>query len=182
MGLILLAAMIGVPILEIAVFIEAGRLIGLWPTVGAVIVTAIVGTTLLRIQGLATLFRAQRNLEEGRLPIVEVFDGLCLLLAGALLLTPGFVTDSVGLLLFVPPLRAALRAWATHFLVRSGRVQTWSSGVGPPPPSPGGDGGTVIDGEYEDVSERDEKRDDNGSGPNDGDGGGRPVPPSRRVR
>jgi len=77
MGFILLAAMIGVPILEIAVFIEAGELIGLWPTIGAVIVTAIVGTTLLRIQGLATLFRAQRNLEEGRLPVVEVFDGLC---------------------------------------------------------------------------------------------------------
>jgi len=178
MGFILLAAMIGVPILEIAVFIQAGELIGLWPTIGAVIVTAIVGTTLLRIQGLATLFRAQRNLEEGRLPIVEVFDGLCLLLAGALLLTPGFVTDGVGLLLFAPPFRSVLRAWASRFLVHSGRVQTWSTGPASPPPPTDGDRGTVIDGEYEDVSERD----NNGPGSNDGNDNGGSVPPTRRVR
>lgn len=177
MGLILLAVMIGVPILEIAVFIEAGERFGLWPTVGAVVVTAVIGTTLLRIQGLATLFRAQRNLDEGRLPMAEVFDGLCLLLAGALLLTPGFVTDSVGLMLFVPPLRAVMRAWATRFLVHSGRVQMWDPG-GPAPGAPRGDRGTVIDGEYEDVSEPGDRKP-----PRDTeDGHDGPVPPDRRVR
>jgi UPF0716 protein FxsA len=103
--ILILAAFIGVPILEIAVFIQAGDLFGLWPTLGVVILTAIVGATLLRAQGLATLERARYSLDRGEIPVEEVFTGLCLLVAGALLLTPGFVTDSLGLLLFVPPVR-----------------------------------------------------------------------------
>ncbi len=99
MVLILLVAMIGVPILEIIVFIEAGGYLGLWPTVGAVILTAIIGSALLRHQGLSTLARAQENLAAGRLPMTEVFDGLCIVIGGALLLTPGFITDTIGFLL-----------------------------------------------------------------------------------
>jgi UPF0716 protein FxsA len=155
MGLILLLAMIGVPILEIAVFIEAGERIGLWPTLGAVIVTAVVGTALLRLQGLSTIARARESLEAGQLPIAEVFDGLCLLIGGALLLTPGFVTDAVGFLLLIPPVRLVLRRWGRNYLMEGGRVRTWSN-VSPPGTEPAsGRPSTVIDGEFEEVIDED---------------------------
>jgi len=109
MGFVLLLMFIGVPIAEIAVFIQAGDAFGLWPTVGAVVGTAVLGSILLRSQGLSLLFKARENMEQGVFPVKEAFDGICLVVAGALLLTPGFITDTVGFLLFVPPLRAGLR-------------------------------------------------------------------------
>jgi UPF0716 protein FxsA len=158
MVLILILAMIGVPILEIVVFIEAGGYLGLWPTVGAVILTAIVGSALLRHQGLSTLARAQENLAAGRLPMTEVFDGLCILVGGALLLTPGFITDGFGFLLLVPPFRAGFLRVAGRYLANKAEVNVWTDmpppapdddHVPPPPPPPGG--GPVIDGEFEEV-------------------------------
>ncbi len=156
MGVILLL-MIGVPILEIAVFIEAGGLIGIWPTLGVVVLTAIAGTALLRHQGLSTLGRFRANLDAGRLPVAEVFDGLCLLVAGALLLTPGFVTDAVGLLLFAPPFRAALLQALTRRLIATGKVETWTQGTGggAAESSNHGRGGPVIEGEYHEVPPED---------------------------
>ena len=107
-GLILLAALIGVPLLEIALFIEVGGWIGLWPTLALIVLTAVIGAGMLRQQGLSVLMRAQRQLAEGALPVLAVFEGLCLVLAGALLLTPGFFTDAVGGVLLVPAVRRAL--------------------------------------------------------------------------
>ncbi|MEL0111000.1 MAG: FxsA family protein, partial [Rickettsiales bacterium] len=92
MPVIILFVFIAVPIAEIAVFIEAGEQFGLWPTLGLVILTAVIGTALLRHQGLQTIQRVQLSLERGEMPVGEVFTGLCLLVAGALLLTPGFLT------------------------------------------------------------------------------------------
>ena len=140
--------MIGVPIIEIAVFIEVGGRLGLWPTLATIILTAMAGTALLRQQGLATLQRVRESLEANRFPMAEVFDGLCLLVAGALLLTPGFVTDAAGLLLFVPALRVALRQAFGRYLVASGRLDAWTEKPGPFASS---GGGTVIDGEYHEV-------------------------------
>ena len=145
MGVVLLLAMIGVPILEIAVFIEVGGRIGLWSTIAIVIFTAVIGTALLRYQGLATLFRASEALQTGQFPMTEVFDGLCLVIAGALLLTPGFFTDGVGFLLFVPPVRAAIRRVLGRYLVESGRVHMATN----PGPSAGP---TVIEGEFHEVT------------------------------
>lgn len=124
----LLFAFLVVPVLEIAVFIQVGGLIGLWPTVALVLFTAVAGTTLLRVQGLAVLQRARASLERNELPMQEVFDGLCLVLAGALLLTPGFVTDTLGLLLFLPPVRAALRRWMFSYLRRRGEMKVFVGG------------------------------------------------------
>ena len=149
-GLILLAFIL-VPIAEIAVFIEAGKIIGLGWTLALVVATAVAGTWLLRRQGLQALAQTQARLNRGELPVGEMFTGLCLLVAGALLLTPGFLTDSVGLLLFVPPLREALGGFVLRRLVRSPRARVWvdgqevdlghgSAGRGP--------GGPVIDGEF----------------------------------
>lgn len=147
---LLLIIFIGVPIAEIALFIQAGELIGLWPTLGAVIATAIVGTALLRAQGLATLARARRQVEEGRVPVSEVFTGVCLLVAGALLLTPGFLTDTIGFLLLVPPLRQLIGAFLARSLLRGPNRRVWVNGeeVAQPPPGSGQPQGPVVDADY----------------------------------
>lgn len=123
MPVILLLLFIGVPILEIAVFIQAGQLIGLWPTLATVVVTAIIGTALLRAQGLATLARARQSLDQGKIPVEDIFTGLCLLVAGLLLLTPGFITDAVGFLLFLPPFRRAAGRFLMSILARHGTTR-----------------------------------------------------------
>lgn len=165
MGLFFLFLMIAVPIAEIAVFIEVGGFLGLWPTLVTVILTAMVGTALLRHQGLAILFKAQESLARGRFPIDQVFDGLCLLFAGALLLTPGFITDAAGLLLFVPAARAWVRRLAGRYLTATGRVEMYGEAPGR---GGGRNGATVIEGDYHEVSPED-------SPPEDESGG---VPPS----
>lgn len=184
MALILLALFIGLPLLEVAVFIQVGGAIGVWPTIAATVATALAGSLLLRAQGLATLMRARAQMDQGQLPAREMFEGVCLVLAGALLLVPGFVTDVIGLLLFVPPLRELLRlVIARHIAAKAahGEARVFVDGVemgrgGPQGPAqgPGRDQsrnpdskwgrkpgrGTVIDGDYEDVSRDDDDDDD----------------------
>ncbi len=147
MGAILFIILVGVPIGEIAILIKVGKIIGFWETIGAVILTALIGTHLLRRQGLTILKKAQASLDENRFPVDEVFDGLCLLLAGALLLTPGFITDAIGLALFVAPFRAILRLGLVHILTARGHFHVHGQGPG---------GGPIIDGEFEDVTENKE--------------------------
>ena len=100
-----------------------GERIGLWPTIAIVILTAIMGTAMLRQQGLSVLFRIQENLAANRIPVQELFDGVCLVIAGALLLTPGFVTDSIGFLLFIAPLRRRMAAEIGKRFVASANVR-----------------------------------------------------------
>lgn len=156
----LLLALLIVPILEIAVFIQVGGAIGLWPTIALVLLTAFAGTALLRAQGFAVMRRARESLARNELPVREVFDGLCLIVAGVLLLTPGFVTDTLGLLLFLPPLRERLRGFLVHRLSRGDRLRVFVDGAevqprarrGGPGSPPGGPG--VIDGEFSEVDDR----------------------------
>ena len=162
MALIILAVFIGLPLLEVAVFIQVGGVIGVWPTIGATIATALAGSLLLRAQGLAALMRARVQMDRGELPAREMFEGVCLVLAGALLLVPGFVTDIIGLLLFVPPLREQLRLMiARHIAAKAarGEARVFVDGVEVrpnDPKNPRRPRGPVIDGDYEDVSEDDD--------------------------
>lgn len=157
MGFLVLLLFIGVPVIEIATFIQVGGLIGLWPTLGVVILTAFIGTALLRQQGLSTLMRAQTALNEGRMPAEELFDGACLLLAGAFLLTPGFVTDSVGFLLFFPPFRNLLRLKAKGFIknnaslhgAQANQQQSYQNQNRPPNEA---HDSSIIDADFEDVT------------------------------
>lgn len=154
MPFLILAIFVGVPIVEIAVFIKVGGLLGLWPTLAIVILTAIIGTTLLRLQGLSTLQRAQAALARNELPLREVFDGLCLLLAGALLLTPGFVTDAAGILLFIPPVRDGIRHLVGRYILSRHDVhveQHWQRRE-----YRGPNDGDIIDGDYETVDDSDD--------------------------
>lgn len=153
------------PIVEMYLLIEVGGYIGAWPTIGLVMITAVIGVALLRVQGLATLTRGVGRLNRGELPAREMVEGLLLAVAGALLLTPGFVTDGIGFLLLTPPTRMLI---ATRIL---GRVQIvtpegpFGPGMGPdinPGRSgqPGSDS-TVIEGEFEPLrdAERSQSRD-----------------------
>lgn len=165
MALILLALFIGLPLLEVAVFIQVGGAIGMWPTIAATVATALAGSLLLRAQGLATLMRARAQMDQGQLPAREMFEGVCLVLAGALLLVPGFVTDVIGLLLFVPPLRELLRLMiARHIAAKAarGEARVFVDGVEVRPDGPrrGQGRGTVIDGDYADVSRPDDDDED----------------------
>ncbi|MFQ5955043.1 MAG: FxsA family protein [Kiloniellales bacterium] len=129
--MILLFVFIVVPLAEIGTFIVIGERIGLWPTLAGVVLTAAAGAALLRAQGFAILRRAGQSLQRNELPVSEVFHGACLLCAGALLLTPGFLTDAVGLALFVPIVRDYL-GWAFFtWLLRSRTGRRAGRGRGP---------------------------------------------------
>ncbi len=105
---LLLLLFIIVPVLEIYLLITVGSVIGGLTTILLVIFTAILGTYLLRIQGLATLQKAQTSLSQGQAPAGALLEGLLLLVSGILLLTPGFVTDAVGFTCLIPPIRQRL--------------------------------------------------------------------------
>jgi UPF0716 protein FxsA len=157
----LLVAFLAVPLIEIALFIQIGGLIGLWPTLIVVILTAILGTYLVRSQGLRALERLRASFSELRDPSEPLADGAMILVAGALLLTPGFFTDAVGFALLTPPVRMAV------FRYLRARVKVARFEMGPRPgpghePRPGPrrpqtTGGTIIEGEYEEVEPRPSK-------------------------
>ncbi|MEM7024011.1 MAG: FxsA family protein [Pseudomonadota bacterium] len=161
-GLLLLAAFILVPLAEIAVLIEVGGWLGLWPTLGLIVLTAVIGAWMLRRQGLAVLRRAQQQMQQGSPPVAEVFEGFCLVIAGALLLTPGFLTDSAGGLLLLPPVRKLLyhrvrRRLEEQILSgaasQGGRQRTGQGPTSPPPrpePKP-----PVTDVAFEEVDPKD---------------------------
>jgi UPF0716 protein FxsA len=104
----LLILFIAVPIIEIGLFIQVGGWLGFWPTIGIVILTALLGTTLLRSQGLAALGNLQNSVGAGQNPMNHIAHGALILVAGVVLLTPGFFTDAVGLSLLIPPVRELL--------------------------------------------------------------------------
>lgn len=108
----LFAAFLAVPLIEIALFIQIGGIIGLWPTLAIVVITAILGTWLVRAQGRQALADLQTSFSRLEDPGTPLAHGAMILVAGALLLTPGFFTDAVGFALLAPPVRVAVMNWA----------------------------------------------------------------------
>ena len=100
-----------IPIIEIYLLIEIGSMFGGLTAVTLVILTGFLGAFLARMQGLQTLYRIQESLSEGRMPSGELLDALLIGIAGLLLLTPGFLTDSVGFLLLIPATRNSIKNW-----------------------------------------------------------------------
>jgi len=105
---LLLLLFIAVPLAEIWLLLQVGGTIGALPTIGLVVLTAAVGAVLVRAQGFSTILEVRRSLDAGEVPAVAIVEGIFLLVAGALLLTPGFVTDAIGFACLVPPLRRAV--------------------------------------------------------------------------
>jgi UPF0716 protein FxsA len=155
-----------VPLVEIYVLIQVGGVIGALWTVVLVVFTAVLGAGLLRLQGLTTFLRFRNRLDVGELPAEELVEGILLLLAGALLLTPGFVTDTAGFALLIPPLRRRL---ALAMLARMELRIAAGASPGPGPHAgPARHGrarhrSRVIEGEWQ--------REDEDSGPESGPGG-----------
>jgi UPF0716 protein FxsA len=109
-----------IPLIELYFIIVVGESIGALWTVVLVVLTAIIGVNLLRIQGMSTLTRAQRNMAQGQIPAMEMMEGVALAVAGVLLITPGFITDTLGFLCLIPASRQAI----IRFIMRRASVQT----------------------------------------------------------
>jgi UPF0716 protein FxsA len=168
MRFILFILFVAMPFIEIALLIKLGEFLGFWPTIGIVVVTAIVGANVLRAQGLATMQRVTQSLSSGEPPIQPMVDGFFLAISGAFLLTPGVITDAIGLLLLVPPVRHAIARWGFGQMVKKGSftVHTYTTGGQPEDPPPEfreprsrpnrttSGNGPVIDGEYEEVKDK----------------------------
>ncbi len=170
----LFLAFLAVPLIEIALFIQIGGFIGLWPTLLIVVLTAVLGTWLVRAQGRLAMGELRQSFSELNDPSEPLAHGAMILVSGALLLTPGFFTDTVGFALLAPPIRRAVFQWAKKRV----NVQRFEMGSGPgaAPRTPGArpgvnsgpsEGGrredTVIDGEFIDLSD-DKKANHPGSG------------------
>jgi UPF0716 protein FxsA len=122
----LIALFIGLPIVELAVLLELHGAAGLAPTLLLVLLTGVVGAALVRRQGLAVLLQIQRELSIGNLPAPQMMDAVMILIAGALLVTPGLITDTAGFLLLVPAFRRYIRSWLKLKMeekIRSGYIQ-----------------------------------------------------------
>lgn len=154
-------AFLAVPLIEIALFIQVGGLIGLWPTLLIVVLTAIAGTLLVRSQGAKALGNMRQSFSELSDPTEHLAHGAMILVSGALLLTPGFFTDAVGFALLVP----GVRLWVMRQVRARINVQSFHMGAGPGAPGQGPGHGPgpgpnqprrpddkVIDGEFEDVT------------------------------
>lgn len=139
---LIVLVLIGLPVVEIALFVKSAQWIGVLPTIALAIAAGMAGVALLRRQGLDTMFRARAQMDRGEVPVAEAFDGICLAFAGALLFLPGFFSDIVALALLFPPVRAALRLWLAGHL----RVV-----VPAPAPGAGRDNGPppVIEADYQ---------------------------------
>ncbi|HEQ3484289.1 TPA: membrane protein FxsA [Vibrio cholerae] len=156
---ILLFLFIAVPVIEIALFIQVGGVLGVWPTIALVLLTAIVGASLVRSQGLQTLLTVQQRLAQGQLPAQQILEGVMLAVAGVLLLTPGFFTDILGMLVLLPAPRAY---FAKQLMSRVVVGNIHASGAGFEQPNPFHDrvnpNGTTYEGEFERKDDQDQHR------------------------
>ncbi|MFD2175951.1 FxsA family protein [Veronia pacifica] len=152
---VILFLFIVVPIVEIALFIQVGGFLGLWTTIALVLITAVLGASLVRSQGLQTLMSAQSRMQHGELPAQEIMEGVLLAVAGVLLLTPGFMTDAMGMTVLLPGPRSLIAKYClTKFKVGAssasfhGFSQQGGNHQGPFDRS-SRTGGDTFEGEYE---------------------------------
>lgn len=152
----LLLLLVGLILLELTVMIEVGSVIGALPTVGLLVLTAVLGSSLVRSEGLKTLFSAQQKMQQGEMPGREVMGAMMLALAGLLLIIPGFVTDFFGILLLQPWLRNRLAdklIGSNPLRMQMGGFQTrqqpFEQAPGDNRPGQPPRGGNTIEGEFE---------------------------------
>lgn len=126
-------AFVLIPLLELVLLIQLGQWVGVWPTVGLVVLTGVVGASLARAEGVRTLRAFQREVAEGRLPGTPLLDGLAILVGGAFLLTPGLLTDVAGFSLLLPPTRRLIRRYVRRRIeagLEAGTIRVGVAGMG----------------------------------------------------
>ena len=133
-----------IPVIEISLFISVGGYFGLWPTIAMVFLTAFLGASLVRSQGLQTLISVQSRLQQGELPAQQILEGMLLAVAGVLLFIPGFLTDMLGMIVLLPaPRRALAKYLMTKMVVKS------AAGFGGHFEQPSDNDGHTFEGEYQ---------------------------------
>lgn len=142
-----LVIFIVIPLLELMVFAAIGDEIGLFNALFLALITAIIGGALVRKQGLETIVALQKASQAGKMPMSELFDGFCLVIAGATLITPGFITDTIGFLLLVPAIRGAIKSYI--------RDHTNIGVSGESFRDPGSNDTNIIDGEFIEIKDED---------------------------
>ncbi|PID43117.1 MAG: exlusion protein FxsA [Proteobacteria bacterium] len=168
-----------IPVAEMAVLIHVGKVIGAWYTILLIFLTAVIGASLLKRQGVATLLRAHQKLNSGEIPAKEMFEGFLLALGGAFLLTPGFITDAIGFSLVIPQIRSVLVGYLAKKIVVNGKMGGgaqsrgfyYRSGQGfgqaeQDSPEWSTSGSDVIEGEFQEMTTKEDNpsRQDNPSG------------------
>ncbi|WP_345842087.1 FxsA family protein [Shewanella algae] len=158
--LIMFIIFVLIPVVELSVLIRVGEVLGSWNTVALVILTAVVGVSLVRSQGLSTLMSVQKKLAAGEAPGQEIVEGMMLAMAGILLLIPGFVTDLIGLILLTPITRAPLaRYFYQRMQLKVVAGAQFRAGTNPfEPPHQRSQGGDVFEGEFERKADPSDKR------------------------
>jgi UPF0716 protein FxsA len=124
---VLIVLFIILPLAELYVIYQVGDAIGILPTLALLVLDSLLGAWLLRTQGRTTWNRFQATMQAGRIPHREVFDGVLVIFGGAFLITPGFITDIIGILLLLPPTRSLFRRWLVR---RGGRMFGFSIATG----------------------------------------------------
>lgn len=154
--LLLGLGLIALPFVELALLVKTGQTIGLWPTLGLLLGAAVVGGAIMSRQGLTVARRTQEAVALGRPPVGPVLDGALMLLAGALLITPGFVTDAMALALLVPPIRRRVARATVRRLVERAQLQLKAqrSARGAEGGTAGKDEGPIIEGDFVRLGEK----------------------------
>lgn len=172
MPIVLFLMLLAIPLIELALIIKVGQTLGFWMTIGLLFGMAALGTALLNRQGISAMRRASESLAAGRPPVGAAVDGLFLGVAALLLITPGFLSDILGLLLLIPPLRRLIASTLLRKLLDGGTVVVYREEGRSWPGDAGGSGGhrdgpsgrgVVIETEYERVP--DPPKNDRGRNP-----------------
>jgi UPF0716 protein FxsA len=159
LGLILLLLLVALPLLEIAILIKVGSILGVWPVLAIIVATFLTGIYVVRHQGVGVARRMMASARSGEPPVEPMVEGMLLFIAGGCLIAPGLITDAIGLLLLIPP----LRQWAARWMLTRGlpmsvyRVRRTSRTQGPrdtSPPNRRQGPAPVIEGDYERLDER----------------------------
>ncbi len=140
-----------IPMAEILLFMAVGGKIGFLTTLFLAFLTAVIGGWIVKYQGLTTIAHIRMAMERGQMPLDELFDGICLIIAGATLITPGFLTDFIGFTLLIPPARNAMRhiiRTRTSWGVEGFATNSQDRNANSPPP------GEIIEGDFERVDDR----------------------------
>ena len=158
--LVLGLTLIALPMLELALLIKTGQAIGSWATLALLVAAAVIGGAIMSRQGISVARRTQEAIAQGRPPVGPVLDGAFLFLAGALLISPGFITDVMAVALLVPPIRLKVARWCVRRLAERAHAQAEARSrrqtgpVGPAPAASGQVDGPVIEGEFERLGEK----------------------------
>ena len=129
----LMLALLCVPLLELVVIVQVSGFVGVWETIGLMVLVSVVGAWMVRRSGFGVIQQAKYRLAQGEMPTSELFDGSLILVAGAFMLTPGFFTDAIGLLILFQPTRALVRSMLVHQLKARMKIFNWTdpgSGAG----------------------------------------------------